>query len=74
MSKYIVMHSHDQGISSFIVESEKRPTIKQVVRCLDLCFEPSKAEQIEIDAIASLEPTVLDWQDGDDEDFEEDED
>ena len=70
-TKYVVMHSHDHGISSFIVESDQLPSVKQVVRCLDLSFEPSKAEQIEIDALPSLEPVVLDWQEGDDEDFEE---
>jgi hypothetical protein len=70
MSKYIVVHSHEYGISTFIVESEKSPTVRQLIRCLDLNFEPDKSEQIQVDAIADLTPTVLDWQDGDDQEFE----
>lgn len=71
MPKYIVIHEHDHGTTSYLVEYEKEPTISQLVRCLDLDFEPSKGESLTIGVVNEDEPTILDWQDSDAEEFDE---
>jgi hypothetical protein len=71
MTKYIVIHEHAGGTTSYLVEYKKKPTISQLVRCLDLNFEPSREEGLIIDRVAKNEPITLDWQDSDAEEFEE---
>ena len=71
MPKYIVLHEHAHGISHFLVEYKEEPTISQLVRCLDLEFEPSKAEFLTVTRVDDDEPTILDWQDSDAEEFDE---
>lgn len=71
MKKYVVVHEHDYGVSTYFVESETEPTVKQVVRCLTLDFEPSKGERLVIDAVDGIEVTVLDHIESDDEEFDE---
>jgi hypothetical protein len=44
MSLYFVTHTHEYGASTFLVSSETYPTEKQVVRELELEYEPSKSE------------------------------
>ena len=71
MARFIVIHEHDHGTTSYLVEYEKEPTISQLVRCLDLDFEPSKGESITIGDVNDDEPTLLDWQDKDAEEYDE---
>ena len=71
MERYVVVHEHEYGISTHLVSSDKTPTVKQVVRCLNISYEPSKGENLIIDTLFPDEPTVLDWQDSDAEEFDE---
>jgi hypothetical protein len=74
MSLYIVTHVHEYGATSYLVSSEQYPTVKQLVRELDLDFEPSKSETLEIAQLSSEEhrnPKHLARLDGDDEEFQE---
>jgi len=74
MSLYFVTHIHEYGASTFLVESETYPTDKQVVRELDLEFEPSKSELLQIVELSDEEyrnPKVLERREGDDEEFDE---
>lgn len=71
MARYVVVHEHDYGISTYLVEFHEIPTVTQVVRCIPLDFEPSKGERLQIDQVDNLEVTVLDWQDGDAKEFDE---
>jgi hypothetical protein len=74
MSLYIVTHLHEYGATSYLVSSEQHPTAKQVVRELELDFEPSKLETLEITQLSDEEyrsPRRLNRLDGDDEEFEE---
>jgi hypothetical protein len=71
MAKFIVIHEHTHGTTSYLVEYEKEPTISQLVRCLDLDFEPSKDEGLTVGVVNDNEPTILDWQDSDAEDYDE---
>jgi hypothetical protein len=77
MSYYVVTHLHEYGASSYVVTSDEFPTVKQTVRELDINFEPSKSETIEIDTLSEegyKHPQHLNRQEGDDEEFEEFED
>jgi hypothetical protein len=71
LKTYAVVHEHDYGVSTYIVKCDKTPTEKQVIRCLDLDFEPSKGEGLVIDSFVEADTVILDWQDGDDEEFDE---
>ncbi|MGD0904894.1 MAG: hypothetical protein ABR924_18380 [Terracidiphilus sp.] len=71
MARYIVIHEHAHGTTSYLVEYEKEPTIKQLVRCLGLDFEPSRGEGLTVGVVNEDEPTVLDWKDSDAEEFDE---
>jgi hypothetical protein len=74
MTVYVVTHLHEYGASTHLVLSETYPTEKQVARELELEFEPSKSESIQICSLSDEEyknPKVLTWLDGDDEEFEE---
>ena len=74
MSLYFITHLHEYGASTFLVSSETIPTERQLVRELDLEFEPSKSESIQICPISEEEytnPKVLMRLDGDDEEFDE---
>jgi hypothetical protein len=71
MNQYVVVHEHEYGVSTHLVSSDKTPTVKQVVRCLSISYEPSKGESLVIDALFPDELTVLDWQDSDAEEFDE---
>lgn len=71
MHIYIVIHEHDHGTSTYLVSYTEVPTESQVIRCLDLDFEPSKGEFLTIDRVPDNEPITLTWQDSDAEDFKE---
>ncbi len=74
MSLYFVTHTHEYGASTFLVESETYPTERQVVRELELEFEPSKGELILIVGLAEEKyrnPTVLHRLESDDDEFDE---
>lgn len=74
MSIYVVTHLHEYGSTANLVSSEATPTVKQLVRDLDLNFEPSKSESLEVSALSDEEyrnPKQLTWRDGDEEEFEE---
>lgn len=74
MSLYFVTHTHEYGASTFLVSSETYPTEKQVVRELELEYEPSKSESLLIVPLPDDEyrnPKALHRLDGDDEEFDE---
>ncbi len=74
MSLYIVTHAHEYGVDAHLVSSDEEPTEKQIVRELDINFEPSKSETLEITRLSDEEyrsPRRLRRLDGDDEEFEE---
>ena len=71
LKTYAVVHEHDYGVSTYLVKCDKTPTDKQVIRCLDLDFEPSKGEQLIIDSFVEADTVILDWQDSDAEEFDE---
>jgi hypothetical protein len=74
MSYYVVTHLHEYGASSYVVTSDKFPTVKQIVRELDINFEPSKSESLQICSLSDEEyknPKVLTRLNGDDEEFDE---
>jgi hypothetical protein len=74
MNVYVVTHLHEYGASTHLVLSETYPTEKQVVRELELEFEPSKSESLQICSLSDGEyknPKVLMRLDGDDEEFDE---
>ncbi len=74
MTLYIVTHNHEYGADSHLVSSEEFPTETQVVRELELNFEPSKYETLQITDLSDEEyknPKVLTRLEGDDEDFDE---
>jgi hypothetical protein len=71
---YVVTHLHEYGASTHLVLSDTYPTEKQVVRELELEFEPSKSESIQICSLSDEEyknPKMLTRRDGDDEEFDE---
>ena len=69
---WIITHSHRHGTDAWAVSSEAEPTETQLVRCLEIDYEPSREEFIEIHSIDDV--TRLDWQEGDDAVFSESED
>lgn len=71
MKPYIVIHEHAYGVTGYSVFSDKCPTVRQVVRCLGIDFEPSRGESITISDITPGEPVILNWKDEDALEFEE---
>ena len=71
MSRWIVIHNHDHGDSSYVVEYDSEPTTNQLVRCLGLHFEPSLGEDLVVTLLEDNDVQVLDWKDSDGEEFDE---
>lgn len=74
MSVYVVMHMHEYGTTAYLASSNVTPTVKQLVRELNINFEPSKTESIEVNVLSDEEyqnPKQLKSLDGDDEEFDE---
>lgn len=74
MNIFAVTHLHEYGSTVYLVSSKTDPTVKQLVRDLDLNFEPSKLESLEVCALSDEEyrnPKQLSWRNGDDEEFDE---
>jgi hypothetical protein len=62
---YVVLHTHAHGVTTYLVKSDRFPTQRQVIRCLDIDYEPHKAENLEIGDVPENEPITLDWQESD---------
>lgn len=74
MSVYVVMYLHEYGSNAYLVSSEATPTVKQLVRELDLNFEPSKSESLQIEVLSDEEyqnPKHLGRLEGDEDEFDE---
>lgn len=49
MKKYIAIHVHEYGISTYLFKSsDPLPSEKKVIRALNIDFEPDKDEYIDI--------------------------
>lgn len=60
MPNYYTVTHHWSGVSTeYLVVSDGFPTVKQVVRCLNLSFEPELGERIEIGEAYPLDGVVL---------------
>ena len=50
-TEYVVVYHHEYGDTIFIVRSGHVPTEQEIVKALDLHFEPEKDEYLTIDAV-----------------------
>jgi hypothetical protein len=66
---WVITHDHRHSTDAWAVSAHDEPTEKQLVRCLEIDFEPSRDEFLEVRRVDQV--TALDWQDGDDEPFVE---
>lgn len=64
-----VLHEHRHGVDAWVVACDDEPTETQLVRCLDIDFEPSRGEEIRV--AAGNDVPTLDWRESDSEPFVE---
>jgi hypothetical protein len=62
---WAVVHTHRHGTDVRFATAAREPTEAQVVRCLEIDFEPQRDELIEIHHVDEIK--TLDWQEADDE-------
>jgi hypothetical protein len=56
---YIILHHHEYGTTTGLVESDHEPGEDEVIRALGLDYEPDKGEWIEVSLVDKVEIVTL---------------
>jgi hypothetical protein len=70
---YTVVHEHRFGVDCYLTKWSTTPTLRQVIRCCDIDYEPEMSESITIGQLDGDEPIILDWAAGDERDLDDNE-